>query len=392
MTKTKKKRPSVLHTTLVDGVYMCASAIKEREEHAAYMKQKEIEDRKKRKSESMRTMSLADYRIVRSEAVYYSEKATKLKNFWTKNQERLLKEFYLKLTKKVCPMKNLCVESLGTSPCYQEMLVITRKMGLHHLMQLEQRYNLKVIQQFFATVYICNHLNIKWYWMTGDKPYKAEFDRFAKVLGYPYRGKEFASGTRIHSQGIEADKKLLKPLTIAGGTPGLTKDLLPLYDILLRVFRSSISPCGGNTDVVRGALVNLLVHAYKVAQCEEICEHDHRIDVMDYIHEELYGAIMNRKCPPYAPFIMMRICNVVQDQGDLLANAKVSTTGRIIKKVAHSTPADGPSRQPPARASAKSKGKAPHAEEDDVTNLTGEQKLIFAGCCSPIFLVITSIF
>ena len=104
--------------------------------------------------------------------------------------------------------------------------------------------------------------------MTRDKPYEAEFDRFAKVLGYPFRGKEFASGTRIHSQGIEADKKLLKPLkplTIVGGTPGLTKDLLPLYDILLRVFRSSISPCGGNTDAVRGALVNLLVHAHKVA-------------------------------------------------------------------------------------------------------------------------------
>ena len=69
VTKTKKKRPSVLRTTLVDGVYLCASAIKEREEHAAYMKQKEIEDRKKRKTETMKSMSLADYRIVRSEKV-----------------------------------------------------------------------------------------------------------------------------------------------------------------------------------------------------------------------------------------------------------------------------------------------------------------------------------
>ena len=60
---------------------------------------------------------------------------------------------YLTLSKKVCPMKTLNVESLGTSPYYQEMLWVTKKMGLHHLMQLEQRYNLKVIQQLFATMY-----------------------------------------------------------------------------------------------------------------------------------------------------------------------------------------------------------------------------------------------
>src|SRR3954464_9428468 len=113
------------------------------------MKKKEIEDRKRKKTETMKSMSLADYRIVRIEKVYYTAKTTKLKNFRTKNQERLLKEFYLKLSRKVCPMKTMCVESLGSNPYYQEMLVITRKMGLHHLMQLEQCYNLKVIQQLF---------------------------------------------------------------------------------------------------------------------------------------------------------------------------------------------------------------------------------------------------
>src|SRR4051812_10412268 len=155
--------------------------------------------------------------------------------------------------------------------------------------------------------------------------------------------------------------------------------LRPLYDILLRVFQSSISPCGGNTDAIRGALVNLLVHAHNVAQCDEVYEHDHRIDVMHYIHEELYGDIMNRKCPPYAPFIMKVIYDFLQDQGDLLPKDNAPTTGKIIKKVAHSTPTDGPSRQPPAHASANSKRKTTNANENDVTNLTGEQKLSFAG-------------
>src|SRR4051794_39091324 len=106
-------------------------------------------------------------------------------------------------------------------------------------------------------------------------------------MGYPYFGKDNSAGIRIHNNESEADKKLLTPLTVTGDTPGLVRDFLPLYDILLRVFRSNISPCGGNADAIHGGLVNFLVYAHKVAKCDEVCERDHRIHEMHYIHEEL---------------------------------------------------------------------------------------------------------
>ena len=86
-------------------------------------------------------------------------------------------------------------------------------------------------------MYISTDHTIKLFWMTGDQRREATFERFAAVLGYPYRGKDYKSGHRLHIDGIEPDKSLLKPLYNTDGIPGKSKNLLPLYDILLRVFR-----------------------------------------------------------------------------------------------------------------------------------------------------------
>ena len=94
-TKPKPKRSRKINLTVnEEGVWQDASAIKEHAAYEAYMKQKEKEDHIRKKTETMRSMSLSDYRQVKREMVYNTEKSTKLNNFWTKNQERLLKELY----------------------------------------------------------------------------------------------------------------------------------------------------------------------------------------------------------------------------------------------------------------------------------------------------------
>ena len=128
--------------------------------------------------------------------------------------------------------------------------------------------------------------------MTGNQKYEATFREFAKVLGYPYKGKRAHAGKRLHSIGVEPDKSKLIPLCIANGVPGQANHLLPLYNILLCVFCSNISPNEGNADVVRGGLVNLLAYAHEVFECGEHCDKDHKIDVMDLIFEELHLAVV----------------------------------------------------------------------------------------------------
>ena len=62
----------------------------------------------------------------------------------------------------------------------------------------------------------------------------------------------------MHVIGSEYDKSNLKELYSDESGVGTTSGLLPLYDILLRMFRESIAPSGGNNDAIRGGLVNLL--------------------------------------------------------------------------------------------------------------------------------------
>jgi hypothetical protein len=49
------------------------------------------------------------------------------------------------------------------------------------------------------------------------------------------------------------------------GAVGTTTGLLPIYGQLLRFFRATIAPSGGNNDALRGALVDLMHHAYECA-------------------------------------------------------------------------------------------------------------------------------
>jgi hypothetical protein len=50
---------------------------------------------------------------------------------------------------------------------------------------------------------------------------------------------------------------------------GTITGLLPIYDQLLRIFHATISPSGGNNDVIRGALVDLLDLSFECAQDDE---------------------------------------------------------------------------------------------------------------------------
>jgi hypothetical protein len=56
---------------------------------------------------------------------------------------------------------------------------------------------------------------------------------------------------------------------------------------------------------------------------------DQEINVMDFIFEDLYYAVMDRKVPPYAPYVMKLIVHSVKDQGDLLEFADIHTYGTL---------------------------------------------------------------
>src|SRR3954471_7873103 len=90
------------------------------------------------------------------------------------------------------------------------------------------------------------------------------------------------------------------------GLWGGSKGLKTLYNLMLRIFRHTIAPSAGNDDAIRGGLVNLLYHTHRTFNAGPEADAA-PIDVMDFIFEEMYHAILYKKSPPYAPLVLRLI-------------------------------------------------------------------------------------
>jgi hypothetical protein len=106
--------------------------------------------------------------------------------------------------------------------------------------------------------------------------------------------------------------KHLAPLYTPKGTIGTIKGFVPLYNILLCMFRENISPSGGNRDTICSALVELMYLSHLCYESEDPDE-DFGLDVMHYIFNEMHDAMISKRTPPYAPYIMLLINKKVND-------------------------------------------------------------------------------
>ena len=91
-----------------------------------------------------------------------------------------------------------------------------------------------------------------------------------------------------------------------GGIPGKLENLLPFYNLLVRIFRSCIASSGGKNDALTSPLCNLLILAKQCVEDEDPTK-AYPVDVMDFIFNELYNSLMGRYTIPYAPYIMLFI-------------------------------------------------------------------------------------
>ena len=173
-------------------------------------------------------------------------------------------------------------------------------------MKTRCHYNEAFVQQFYSTVVFDENEDISFTWMTGSQRMDSSFHEFADILGYPFAAASVPSGIRVHLRGEKPDRNKLEPLYDDVSKVGQVAGLSPLYNILLRMFRENISPSGGNNDALRGGLVELMFLAYRCSINENL-HANFKLDVMHYIFEDMYEAVMKKKCPPYAPYIMMLI-------------------------------------------------------------------------------------
>ncbi|KAK1681913.1 hypothetical protein QYE76_042761 [Lolium multiflorum] len=304
-----------------------------------------------------KTMDLISYSAIRMKNWYEDlprDEETEGRKFWCMEQEYIYKDIFEPMP-KVRPMQAINVEDLSADDHFADAIWVTGRMGLQDLMKVKCDFSPELVKQFFATLAFKTDEDRTMEWMTGSTHCSASLRRFAGILGVPAEG-----GRRLHEP-QKPDKDVLFDLYTSAGKIGSTKGLLPIYSQLLRFFRATISPSGGNNDALRGALVSLMHLSYRCARDtnEDV---DYTIDVMDYIFNEIHDAMVSRNTIPYAPYIQLLINNSVTMDEDLSGYALVKHS---VKKAYKLKPVSSAAPAPDSfMGDARSSGFAPARRPD----------------------------
>ncbi|KAK1628162.1 hypothetical protein QYE76_002477 [Lolium multiflorum] len=275
------------------------------DEFASNAPRKSVTSRRKNKEvrENYKAMDSVSYSAIRLKNWYEDvprDEEIEGRRYWCIEQEFI----YNEPMKNLRPMQAINVDILAINDHFEDAIWVAGRMGLLEIMKIQCDYSPDLVKQFFVTLAIRKDEEHTMEWMTGSTHCSATLRQFAGFLGVPVDG-----GRRLHGP-QQTDKNALVHLYTSAGKVGNTKGLLPIYSQLLRFFRATICPSGGNNDALRGALVDLMHLSYKCAH-DVTEERDYTLDVMNFIFHEIHDAMVSRTTIPYAPYIQLLINNSV---------------------------------------------------------------------------------
>ncbi|KAK1652490.1 hypothetical protein QYE76_070295 [Lolium multiflorum] len=253
---------------------------------------------------SVKNMQYPEYKEIRDLNPYLTPRSNRVKDkrFHNKTQEEIFYEVYVPFKKGVTPQHAIDTGKMAASKYFAEAYAMCGEFGLYPIMELTKEYDVEMIHQFYATVHFDTDEAKTFRWMSHEKLLESNLAKFGDALGYPRLPGVDANGWRCHDSSFSQPKEVLEPLYIKGwGIPGKSADLLPTWDIMLRVYRETIGPKGGNLDELHLYEVDLMANSFAKRGTGE------KLDVMDYIYNEMWTCVMEKKLPAFAPYIMKLI-------------------------------------------------------------------------------------
>lgn len=284
------------------------------DEFAPNAPRKSVTSRRKNKEvrENYKAMDPVSYSALRLKNWYEDlprDEEIEGRRYWCMEQMYIYKDIYEPM-KNLRPMQAIDVDILAENDHFEDAIWVVGRMGLKDFMKIQCDYSPELVKQFFATLAIKTDEERTMEWMSGSTHCSATLHRFASILGV-----SIDEGRRLHGP-QQADKNALANLYTSEGRIGFTKGLLLIYSQLLRFFRATICPSGGNNDAIRGVLVDLMHLSYKCARDGDEVR-DYTLDIMDFIFHEIRDAMVSRTTIPYAPYIQLLINNSVSVSEDL---------------------------------------------------------------------------
>ncbi|KAK1663133.1 hypothetical protein QYE76_051292 [Lolium multiflorum] len=289
---------------------------------------------------SVKNMQYLEYKEIRDMNPYLTPRSNRVtdKRFHNKTQEEIFYEVYVPFKKGVTPQHAIDTGKMAASKYFEEAYAMCGEFGLYPIMELTKEYDVEMIHQFYATVHFDTDEAKTFRWMSHEKLLESNLAKFGAALGYPRLPGVDANGWRCHDSSFSQPREVLEPLYIKGwGIPGKSADLLPTWDIMLRVYRETIGPKGGNLDELHLYEVDLMANSFAKRGTGE------KIDVMDYIFNEMWSCVMEKKLPAYAPYIMKLIEDtwVATCQTTLIHSIPLNVTMhdvKVLRTKRHNTP------------------------------------------------------
>ncbi|KAK1667120.1 hypothetical protein QYE76_055279 [Lolium multiflorum] len=281
---------------------------------------------------SVKGMQYNEYKELRDMNPYLTPRSNRVgdKRFHNKTQEEIFYEIYIPFKKGVAPQHAIDTGKMAANKYFEEAYAMCGEFGLYPIMELNKDYDVGLIQQFYATVHFEQDEARTFRWMTHERLLESNLAKFGAALGYPrYPGVD-ANGWRCHDSSWAQTREVLEHLYIPGwGVPGKSADLLPTWDIMLRVYRETIGPKGGNLDELHLYEVDLMANSFAKKGTGE------KLDVMDYIYHEMWSCVMEKKLPAYAPYIMKLIEDTWMEtcQARLVQSIPLTLTSHEVKSL-----------------------------------------------------------
>ncbi|KAK1614654.1 hypothetical protein QYE76_020171 [Lolium multiflorum] len=246
---------------------------------------------------SVKNMQYLEYKEIRDLNPYLTSRNNRVtdKRFHNKTQEEIFYEVYVPFKKGVALQHAIDTGKMAASRYFDEAYAMCGEFGLYPIMELTKDYDVGLIHQFYATVHFDSDEAKTFRWMSHDKLLESNLAKFGSALGYPRLPGVDENGWRCHDSSFSRPREVLEPLYIKGwGIPGKSADLLPTWDIMLRVYRETIGPKGGNLDELHLYEVDLMANSFAKKGTGE------KLDVMDYIYNEMWSCVMEKKLPSFA--------------------------------------------------------------------------------------------
>src|SRR4051812_14490303 len=210
-------------------------------------------------------------------------------------QKRVYSEILKPKKVKIAPHRDLDLEYISNTASFPEVYSVLEDMGLIPFVSFNHAFNEDLILQFYSTVYFENDSARSFKWRSGSRVLSGSMNDLADITGYPFFPEPVEGYATVvqHSR----NKQALAFAYGIGGTIGRTKGMIPLYHALRQIFRVSLSPKAGSSDEFWGTAIDLLVYAHE----------RRKIDVLDFMFEEMMACVFEKKAGVYAPFIQALI-------------------------------------------------------------------------------------